>query len=37
MVSSWKKSVASSPAAWVRRKVRQLVSARRVQGRGVRW
>jgi hypothetical protein len=28
MVSRWKKSVASSPAAWVRRKVRQLVSVR---------
>jgi hypothetical protein len=29
----WKKSVASSPAAWVRRKVRQLVSASRGAGR----
>ena len=32
MVSMWTKSVPNSPAAWVRRKVRQLVSASRGAG-----
>ena len=32
MVSRWKKSVASSPAAWARRKVRQWVSVPRGAG-----